>query len=89
MCSNDDMVQILCEDEIHLAHLSESDSELSDSHLICDIECFHLEYMSDTPSELREVVDRSIEATSHSNNLTSTTSVFSHVLGSMDDDAPD
>ena len=69
--------------------MSESKSELSDSHPICEIECFHLEDMSDTPSELREVVDRSMEATSHSNNLTSTTSVFSHVVGSMDDDAPD
>ena len=69
--------------------MSESDSELSDSHLICEIECIHLEDMSDTPSELREVVDRSMEAISHSNNLTSTTSVLSHVVGSMDDEAPD
>jgi len=83
------MVPILCEHESHLVHLSESDSELSDSHPICEIECFNLEDMSDTPSELREVVDRSMEATSHSNNLTSTSSVFSHVvLGSMDDETP-
>ena len=68
--------------------MSERDSELTDSHLICEIECFHLEDMSDTPSELREVIDRSMEAISHSNNLTSTTSVLSHVVGSMDDDAP-
>src|SRR4051812_46167277 len=44
--------------------------------------------MRDTPSELREVVDRSMEATWNANNLPSTTSVFSHVVGSMDDDAP-
>jgi len=45
--------------------------------------------MSDTPLELREVVDRSCEAISISNNLTSTSSVFSHcVLGSLDDETP-
>ena len=48
-----------------------------------------MEDMSDTPSELIEVVDRSMESTSHSNNLTSTTSVLSHVVGSVDDEAPD
>src|SRR3954453_7935638 len=44
--------------------------------------------MSDTPSELREVVDRYMEATWNANNLPYTTSVFSQVVGSMDDDAP-
>ena len=88
ICSKDDMVSIPCEYESHLAHLSESDSELSDSTTICEIECFHLEDMSDTPSELREVVDRSMEAIRNSNNLTSSTSVSPFVVGSMDDDAP-
>ncbi|KAK1602087.1 hypothetical protein QYE76_017130 [Lolium multiflorum] len=32
ICLNDEMVPIPCEHESHLAHLSESDSELSDSH---------------------------------------------------------
>ena len=45
--------------------------------------------MSYTPLELREVVDRSSGAISISNNLPSTSSVFSHcVLGSMDEDTP-
>src|SRR4051812_45917811 len=61
---------------------------MSDSTL-CEIECFHLEGMSDTPSELRVVVDRSSETISNSNNLPSTSSVFSCVvLGSMEEDAP-
>lgn len=78
-----DMVPILCEFESHLAHLSESESEMSDS-TICDIECSFFEGMSDTPSELREVVDRSSEAIFISNNLPSTSSVFSHdMLGHM------
>ena len=51
----------------------------------CEIECFIHEGMSDTPSELREVVDRSSEAISIYNNLPSTSSVFSHdMLGYMD-----
>ena len=88
MCLTYEMVPIPCENESHLAHLSESESELSAS-TICEFECFHFEGMSDTPLELREVVDRSCEAISISNNLTSTSSVFSHcVLGSMDDDTP-
>src|SRR3954468_14482444 len=61
---------------------------MSDSTL-CEIECIHLEGMSDTPSELRVVVDRSSETILISNNLPSTSSVFSCVvLGSMDEDAP-
>jgi hypothetical protein len=79
------MVPILCEMESHLAHLSESESGLSDS-TICEIECFHIEGMSDTPSELRVVVDWSMEAISNSNNLPPSSSVFSYVvLGSMND----
>ena len=62
-----EMVPIPCEHESHLAHLSESESELSAS-TICEFECFHFEGMSDTPLELREVVDRSCEAISISNN---------------------
>ena len=47
----------------------------------------HLEGMSDTPSELREVVNRSSEAILISNNLPSTSSVFTHdVLGYMNGD---
>jgi hypothetical protein len=61
---------------------------MSDSTTICDIECFNSEGMSDAPSELREVVDRSSEAPSISNKLTSTFSIFSYVLlGSMNDEA--
>jgi hypothetical protein len=87
-CLSDDMVPIPCEYESHLAHLSESKSEMSDS-TICEIECFNNEGMSDTPSELREVVDRSRETILISNNLPSTSSVFSpYVLGSMDGETP-
>ena len=77
MCLNDEMVPIPCENESHLAHLSESASELS-AYTICEIECFHFEGMSDTHLELGEVVDRSSEAISISNNLPSTSSVFSY-----------
>src|SRR3954467_10075103 len=88
ICLSDDVVPIPCEYESHLAHLSENKSEMSDSTL-CDIECFHLEGMSDTPSELRLVVDRSSETISISNDLPSTSSVFSCVvLCSMEEDAP-
>ena len=88
MCLSYEMVPIPCEHESHLVHLSESESEMSAS-TICEFECFHFEGMSDTPLELREVVDRSCEAISNSNNLPSTSSVFSHcVLGSMDDETP-
>ncbi len=62
--------------------------EMSDS-TICELECLHFESMSDTPSEMRVVVDRSCEVISNSNNLPSTSSVFSCVsLGSMDDETP-
>jgi hypothetical protein len=54
ICLIDELVPIPCEHESHLAHLSATDSELSDFHLICEIECFQLEKMSETPSELRE-----------------------------------
>ncbi|KAK1612391.1 hypothetical protein QYE76_036064 [Lolium multiflorum] len=39
ICLIEEMVPIPCEKESHLAHLSESDSELSDSHPICEFEC--------------------------------------------------
>ena len=68
MCLSDEMVPIPCEYEIHLAHMSVSACEMSDS-TICEIECFLFEGMSDTPHELREVVDRSCDAISNSNNL--------------------
>jgi hypothetical protein len=86
ICLNDDMVPIPCEDESHIDHLSESKSEMSDS-TVCEIECFHFEGMCDTPSEMRVVVDRSMEDISNANyNLPSTSSVFSYVvLGCMND----
>ena len=88
ICLSDDVVPIPCEYESHLAHLSENKSDMSDSTL-CEIECFHLEGMSDTTSELRVVVDRSSETISISNNLPSTYSVFSCVvLSSMEEHAP-
>ena len=81
-----DTVPIPCELERHLAHLSESESEMSDSTK-CEIECSVFEGMSDTPSELREVVNRSSEAILISNDLPSTSSVFTHdVLGYMNGD---
>jgi hypothetical protein len=76
ICLNEDMVPIPCDNESHLAHLSESASEMSDSATICEIECHYLEDMRDTPIELREVVDRSSEAILISNNLPSTFSVL-------------
>ena len=82
------MVPIPCNIESLQAHLSENKSELSDSS-ICEIECFLIEDMRDTPSEMRVVVDRSSETILHSNNLPSTSSVFSYdVLGALADDAP-
>ncbi|KAK1682130.1 hypothetical protein QYE76_042978 [Lolium multiflorum] len=54
ICLIDELVPIPCEHESHLAHLSESDSELSDFHPICEFECFHLEDMSDTQSSTED-----------------------------------
>ncbi|KAK1595408.1 hypothetical protein QYE76_018523 [Lolium multiflorum] len=88
-CLIDELVPIPCEHESHLAHLSESDSELSDFHPICEFECFHLEDMSDTQSELREVDDRSMEDIAFPNTLTSPSLVSSYVaLGSTEDEFP-
>jgi hypothetical protein len=62
--------------------------EMSES-TICESECFHFEGTSDTPSETRVVVDMSSEAISISNNLPSTSNVFSHVvIDSMDEVTP-
>ncbi|KAK1601998.1 hypothetical protein QYE76_027103 [Lolium multiflorum] len=89
ICLIDELVPIPCEHESHLAHLSESDSELSDFHPICEFECFHLEDMSDTQSELREVDDRSMEDIAFANTLTSPSLVSSYVaLGSTEDEFP-
>ncbi|KAK1607875.1 hypothetical protein QYE76_031548 [Lolium multiflorum] len=89
ICLIDELVPIPCEHESHLAHLSESDSELSDFHPICEFECFHLEDMSDTHSELREVDDRSMEDIAIANTLTSPSLVSSYVaLGSTEDEFP-
>ncbi|KAK1602192.1 hypothetical protein QYE76_018176 [Lolium multiflorum] len=88
-CLIDELVPIPCEHESHLAHLSESDSELSDFHPICEFECFHLEDMSDTQSETREVDDRSMEDIAFANTLTSPSFVSSYVaLGSTEDEFP-
>ncbi|KAK1628062.1 hypothetical protein QYE76_002377 [Lolium multiflorum] len=88
-CLIDELVPTPCEHESHLAHLSESDSELSDFHPICEFECFHLEDMSDTQSELREVDDRSMEDIAFANTLTSPSFVSSYVaLGSTEDEFP-
>ncbi|KAK1631997.1 hypothetical protein QYE76_006312 [Lolium multiflorum] len=89
LCFIDKLVPIPCENESHLAHLSESDSELSDFHPICEFECFRLEDMSDTQSELREVDDRSMEDIALANTLTSPPLVSSYVaLGSTEDEFP-
>ncbi|KAK1579641.1 hypothetical protein QYE76_016619, partial [Lolium multiflorum] len=89
ICLIDELVPIPCEHESHLAHLSESDSELSDFHPTCEFECFRLEDMSDTLSELREVDDRSMEDTAFANTLTSPSFVSSYVaLGSTEDEFP-
>ncbi|KAK1681163.1 hypothetical protein QYE76_042011 [Lolium multiflorum] len=89
ICLIDELVPIPCEHESHLAHLSESDSELSDFHPICEFECFRLEDMSDTQSELREVDDRSMEDIAFANTLTSPSFVSSYVaLGSTEDEFP-
>jgi hypothetical protein len=89
ICLKDIMVPIPCEYESHLAHLSESKSEMSDSTTICEIESIHFEGVSDTPHELGEVVDRSSEDILISNNLPSTSSVFSHfVIGFIHKEAP-
>jgi hypothetical protein len=62
--------------------------EMSES-TIFESECFHFEGMSDTPSEIRVVVDRSSEAISISNNLPSISTVFSYVaIDSMVDKTP-
>ncbi|KAK1628337.1 hypothetical protein QYE76_002652 [Lolium multiflorum] len=88
-CLIDELVPTPCEHESHLAHLSESASELSDFHPICEFECFHLEDMSDTQSELREVDDRSMEDIAFANTLTSPSFVSSYVaLGSTEDEFP-
>ncbi|KAK1602022.1 hypothetical protein QYE76_027127 [Lolium multiflorum] len=88
-CLIDELVPTPCEHESHLAHLSESDGELSDFHPICEFECFHLEDMSDTQSELREVDDRSMEDIAFANTLTSPSFVSSYVaIGSMEDEFP-
>jgi hypothetical protein len=72
-----------------ICEMSESTiCEMSES-TICESECFHFKGMSDTPSEIRVVVDRSSEAISISNNLPSISSVFSHVaIDSMVDKTP-
>jgi hypothetical protein len=72
-----------------ICEMSESTiCEMTES-TICESECFHFKGMTDTPSETRVVVDRSSEAILISNNLPSTSSVFSHVaIDSMDEAMP-
>jgi hypothetical protein len=104
-CSdNDDVLSMemrdstICEmSESTICEVSESTiCEISESTIcdmsestICESKCFHFEGMSDTPSAMRVVVDRSSKAILISNNSRSTSSVFSHVaIGSMDDETP-
>jgi hypothetical protein len=88
-CSgNDDVLSIEMRDST-ICEMSESTiCEMSES-TICESECFHFEGMSDTPSVMRVVVDRSCEAILISNTLPSISSVSSHVtIGSMDERTP-
>jgi hypothetical protein len=74
---NDDVLSMEMRDST-ICEISDSTiCEISES-TICGSECFHFEGMSDTPSETRMVVDRSSETILISNNLPSTSSVFSH-----------
>jgi hypothetical protein len=80
-----------CSDNDDVLSMEMRDSticEMSES-TICESECFHFEGMSDIPSKTRVLVVRSSEAISISNNLPSTSSVFSHFLiDSMDEAMP-
>ena len=59
---------------------------MSDS-IICEFECTYFEGVSEPPHRESEIVDRSCEATSNTNDLTSTSIVSSHlVLGPIYDD---
>ena len=63
-------------------------SEMSDS-TICDFECTYFEGVSEPPHRESELVDRTCEATSISNDLTSTSIVSSHlVLGPIYEGTP-
>lgn len=68
----DEMPKIQCEVESHLHPLSEKSD--STQH---EIERIYFETERETPQNLSEVVDRASEDASRSNNLTSTTCVFS------------
>jgi hypothetical protein len=85
---NDDVLSMETRDST-ICEISESTiCEMSES-TICESECFNFEGLSDTPSAMRVIVDRSSEAISISNNLPSTSNVFYHVaIGSMDDETP-
>ena len=78
----DELPQFPCEESHHHHYLSDS--------TICDIECTYLEGVSEPPPHREsEVVDEAYESISLSNNLTSTSLVFSSlVLGPIYDDAP-
>jgi hypothetical protein len=80
----------ICEiSESTICEMSESTICEMSEFTICESECFHFEVMSDTSSETRVVVDRSSEAISISNNLPSTSKMFSHVaIDSMDEAMP-
>lgn len=77
----DEMYQNPCEDESHIAKLSESDkkSELCDS-TICKVESIPIEYMRDTPKEKREIDERPSKIIFEPNNLPSISSVVSHIV---------
>ena len=74
--THESMPHILCEVE---SHLSDSTNHMSESILPGVSEPQHL---------VSEVVDTACEATMISNDLTSTPSVFSLVLGLLHDDMP-
>lgn len=75
------MYQNPCENESHIAKLSESDneSELCDS-TICEVESVQIECERDTPKEKSEVDDSQSEVDSKTNTLLSTSSVVSHIV---------
>ena len=70
-----------CENESHIAKLSENDkeSELCDS-TICEVESISIECERDTSTEKREVDDSQTEVIAEINNLLSTSSVVSHIV---------
>jgi hypothetical protein len=61
-CSDNDDVQSMEMRDSTICEMSESTIREMSESTICESECFHVESMSDTPSETRVVVDGSSEA---------------------------